>query len=85
MFEIRDPDLPIRYTTFGSTIKPNGVICQNCVWSCAKEHMYSSLRMRKIMSALNAAVNLLPPSFSATGFPVNRFKFWQFDGIYGNF
>jgi len=54
------------YNFYGATINTNGVICQNSVWPCAKEHTYSSLRMRKITSALNAAVNLLPPSFSAT-------------------
>jgi len=35
--------------------------------------------------SLYVAVNLLPPSFSATTISLNRFKFWQFDSIYGNF
>jgi len=46
-----------RYNFYGATIKTNGVICQNSVWPCAKEHTYSSLRMRKITSSLNAALS----------------------------
>ena len=73
---------------YGATIKRNGVIRQNGVWPCAKDHRHSSLRMRKITSVLNVAVNLLPPfyhRFRRPRFPVNRFKFWQSDSIYDNF
>jgi len=55
------------YNFYGATIKTNGVISQNSVWPCAKDHTsHSFLRMRKVTSAFSVAVNLLPPSFLAT-------------------
>jgi len=44
--------------------------------------------MRKITPALNVAVNLLIATIvlgDHAGFPVNCFKFWQFDSIWDNF
>jgi len=67
VFEVRDPDLTICDTTFMALLLRQMGLFAKSVWPCAKEHTYSSLRMRKITSALNAAVNLLPPSFSTTG------------------
>jgi len=64
---------------YGATIKTNGVIRQNSVWLCVKDHIVA-LRMHKITSALNAAVNLLPPSFSATTIsclPLQMLAIWQ--------
>jgi len=52
------------YNFYGATIKTNGVICQNSLWTCVKEHN-NALRMRKVTSALNVAVNILT-WFSAT-------------------
>ena len=36
IFEIRDPICPHNF--YGATIKTNGLICQNSVWPCAKDH-----------------------------------------------
>jgi len=70
IFEICDPDLPIRYTTFMALRSRQIELFAKIVYGPALKNTrsvtYSSLRMRKITSALNAAVNLLPPSFSAT-------------------
>ena len=46
------------YNFYGATIKTNGVIHQNSLWPCVKDHM------RESTSALNVAVNAWPPSFS---------------------
>jgi len=44
------------YNFYGATIKTNGVIRQNNVWPCAKDHTaLCAMRMRKITSALNVA------------------------------
>jgi len=51
-------DLPIHYTTFMALRLRQTELSVKTVWS------HSSLRMRKITSALNVALNLLPASFS---------------------
>ena len=66
IFVIRDPDLPIRCTTFMALRLRQMELSSKTVYGPVLKSMYSSLRMRKIASALNAAVNHLPPSFSAT-------------------
>ena len=38
IFEIPDPDLPIRYATFMALRLRQRVISQNSVWPCAKDH-----------------------------------------------
>ena len=59
IFEIRDRDLPIRYTTdMALRLRQMELFAKKSVWPCAKEHTSSSLRMREITSALKAAVNL---------------------------
>jgi len=68
IFEIPDPDLPLNYTTFMALRLRQMELSTKTVYRPVPKitQQHSSLRMRKITSALNVAVNLLPPSFSAT-------------------
>jgi len=88
IFEIYDPDLPIRYkTVMALQLRQMELFAKIVYGPVLKEHTYSSLRMCKIISALNAAGDLLPPSFSATiRFPDSDF-FWGHDisAIWGQF
>ena len=55
---------------YGCAIKINKVNPKNSGWPCAKDHM------RKVTSALNETVNLLPPSFlDRPRFPIKGFQF----------
>jgi len=71
---------------YGATMKTNGVISQNSVWpcGCAKDHttFWACAKSRQ-RSTLPKIV--YHRRSRRQRFPVDRFKFWQSDGIQGNF
>jgi len=68
------------YNFYGATIKTNGLISQNSVWPCAKDHAVfcacAKLRQRSTLPWIFYHHRSRQPRF-----PVNRFKFWQSDSI----
>jgi len=72
------------YNFYGATIKTDGVIHQNSVVPCVKDHMAVCACAKPRQSSTLPQI-LYHHRSRRPRFPVDCFKFWHFDSIYGNF
>ena len=81
IFEIRDPDLPIRYTSFMALrLRQMGLFAKRVYGPVLK------ITQRSAHAQKSRQRSTLPDIFyhhrsRRPRFPVNRFKFWQTDSI----